>query len=224
MTKKVSANQNLKIAHELKRQGFDSMIEAQPELMNYVKAAIDAKTSPKTIHREAIRKFPKLIIPSRASFYNYAKKYIEERDGVRKITVDPGTEEYFKMIGSFDVLKEMYVTAKAMEKEVEAAIVRGARTDTVRKLRSDYGIYLRSIAEVEMRLGLRQKAIEAFKLIKAGGSGATSAEQIIVSEEEVNELVNDLDRLFANRTRLAKWSAAKKLSPEQAIAVGARKE
>lgn len=220
MNKALSATQNLRLARSVREQGFNSVIDSQLELKEFVDQQLTAKISPKHIQIAAKAKFPKLHVPSMPSFYAYAKRFAANQPK-NQITVDPGTEKYFDMIGRFDVLKEMYTVAQAMEQDVDDAVNRGSRTETVRRLRSSYADYLLKVASQEIQLGIRQKVIDNFKANDP--DNAVTTPEIVVTKEEVDMLVNDLDRLFRNRERLAKWSKTKMLTPEQSLAVGARR-
>lgn len=105
MSKAVQANANLLRANEIRRQGFKSLLDAQPEMRQRFIDLYQEGYGVRAIHRMLLQEYrtDNWTVPSRAACQAFANNHLQQA-----VIVEPYAPDYAEMLRKFDPLKEMF--------------------------------------------------------------------------------------------------------------------
>ncbi len=102
-------NKSLAIAHQLKADGFSSLLEAQPDMEREFIVLWQKSNSISECRRQLMARFPDGQVPSINALSTYVTKNLKHS------TIDSRTPEYVKLAARFDSVKQMYLIAGEAE-------------------------------------------------------------------------------------------------------------
>ncbi len=104
MSNAVQANANLLRANEIRRQGFKSLLDAQPEMRQRFIDLYQEGYGVRAIHRMLVHEFrdDNWTVPSRAACQSFVNNHLHQT-----VVVEPYAPDYAEMLRKFDPIKEM---------------------------------------------------------------------------------------------------------------------
>lgn len=133
MTKTVQANANLQLAHEIRRQGFHSLLDAQPEMrQRFIELRASGRTV-KNIRLILMKEFPGGVVPSRAALHNFINSNLKQ-----EVVVEPYLPDYNKLLRKLDPIQEMAKAVGEAKRQYEKSVKGNMSLNTQSKLLGQY--------------------------------------------------------------------------------------
>ena len=135
MSKTVQANANLLLASEIRRQGFRSFLDAQPEMRERFIALRGEGRTIKNIRITLMKEFPapKWHVPSRVQLQAYIRNHLQT-----EVIVEPYLPDYNKLLRKLDPIQEMAKAVGEAKKQYEKSVKGNMSLNTQSKLLGQY--------------------------------------------------------------------------------------
>lgn len=114
---------NLKIANELRKQGFDSLLDSQPSMRDrFIElwhSGSNIKSARRTLQDEYSAS--EYSVPSQSALQHYVARHL--RFEPSKVTIEPYTPDYTKLMRKYDALVEAYQIAIEAQKIYKHTVI-----------------------------------------------------------------------------------------------------
>jgi hypothetical protein len=176
----VETTKSLAIAHQLKADGFSSLLEAQPDMEREFIVLWQKSNSIRECRRQLVILFPHGKVPSVNALSTYVTKNLKHS------TIDSRTPDYVKMAARFDSVKQMYLIAGEAKTRYEYAVDTNASWRTQSRLWNNSFNATVKVLEMEIKLGLRSTVQPSNKIAYQYSSLETEPDQSKALEQAVD--------------------------------------
>jgi hypothetical protein len=181
---------SLAIAHQLKADGFSSLLEAQPDMEREFIVLWQKSNSIRECRRQLVTRFPDGQVPSVNALSTYLTKNLKHS------TIDSRTPEYVKLAARFDSVKQMYLIAGEAEQRYKYAVATNANWRTQSRQWNNMLNATERVLNMEIKLGLRSIAQAPDVAAYQTSSTTAEADQTETLEQAV-DVVESYDRFKA---------------------------
>jgi hypothetical protein len=143
---------SLAVAHRLRAQGYDNLLESQPELRDAFIVLWQQGNSLHECHRQLTARYIEAHVPSVKALSSYVKNHLKHS------TIASRSPEYVQLAAKFDSVKEMYRIAIETEKRYKYAVEYNASWRTQSMWLNNLMRITEKVLDMELKLGLRQSA------------------------------------------------------------------
>lgn len=143
---------SLAVAHRLREQGFDNLLESQPELRDAFIVLWQQGNSLHEAHRQLTIRYTDAHVPSVKTLSTYVKKHLKHS------TIASRSPEYVQLAAKFDSVKEMYRIAHETEERYKYAVEYNASWRTQSMWLNNLMRITEKVLDMELKLGLRPPA------------------------------------------------------------------
>lgn len=155
MTDGKTAKRNIDIANEVRKAGFRTALDSQPEMRERFVQLRTAGYTIKGIRKKLLEEFPApdWHVPSKPALENFVKNRLQQQ-----AVIEPYTPDYNKLLRKLDPIKEMARTVAEAKKQYEKAVKSKMSVNTQSKLLMNYNKMLGEYQALLDRKGISRCA------------------------------------------------------------------
>jgi hypothetical protein len=180
---------SLAVAHDLREQGYDNLLDSQPVMRDAFIVLWQRGTSLREAHRQLTARFTDGHVPSVNALSTYVKKHLKQQ------TIPTRTPEYAELATKFDSVTRLYQIAYEAEARYKLCVSANVRMVTQLKMLNFYGNTVMKITEMELKLGLR--TVDSSVAEPVISNSISAAKKIVNYNEEAMQLIPEYEAFRA---------------------------